>query len=145
MNFHDRVKALDWVRIYENLESKGFALADELLTSAECAQLAASYNSPKLFRSTINMVRYNFGLGEYKYFSYPLPALVQEIRESMYPFLAILANQWATALRTESSWPTQHATVEPPTNQRLYVTSRLAGGAKPPPQNLHTSLKRYVP
>ncbi len=62
----------------------------------------------KLYRGTINMQRYRFGKGEYKYFSYPLPDLLQKIRESLYPPLALLANDWMKRLAINTVFPPQH-------------------------------------
>jgi hypothetical protein len=89
---------LDWVAISESLSSLGYALTGPLLTSAECAELIAFYSDDENFRSQVVMERYRFGKGDYKYFRYPLPAVVQQLRESTYPQLAKIANLWCTQL-----------------------------------------------
>jgi len=96
----DRLTRLDWAEIGAALDEWGFALTPALLTPAECAGLRALYTDPARFRSRVDMARYRFGVGEYKYFSEPLPPIVQEMRERMYPPLAAVANRWEAALRT---------------------------------------------
>jgi hypothetical protein len=67
--------------------------------------LILQYNNDVLYRKTINMERYRFGLGEYKYFQYPLPAIIQQLRENVYPKLAPVANSWMRALNIEKHFP----------------------------------------
>ncbi|HEY8286222.1 MAG TPA: 2OG-Fe(II) oxygenase [Chloroflexota bacterium] len=83
----------------------GCALTGPLLTPEECAQLAALYDEPRHFRSTINMERYRFGKGEYRYFAYPLPDLVQRLRQAFYPYLLPIARDWAAKLGKDAPWP----------------------------------------
>jgi uncharacterized protein len=93
-----RVRALDWPAIQAGLDAYGYATTPPLLTAAECAALVRLYGQEQPFRSTIDMARYNFGSGEYKYFARPLPALVGSLRTSLYPRLAPIANAWAERL-----------------------------------------------
>jgi uncharacterized protein len=87
-----RVAALDWPGIASAIDAHGCAVARALIDAQACAALAASYDDEALFRSRIVMARHGFGRGEYKYFAYPLPALVGELRAAMYPPLAEVAN-----------------------------------------------------
>ena len=96
----DRLARLDWAGIGASLDEWGFALTPTLLTPPECAELRALYADPAGFRSRVDMAHYRFGVGEYKYFSEPLPPIVQEMRESAYPPLAVIANRWEAALKT---------------------------------------------
>jgi len=96
----DRLARLDWAGIGTALDEWGFALTSPLLTPAECAELRVLYTDPAHFRSRVDMARYRFGVGEYKYFSEPLPPVVQEMRGQMYPPLAAIANRWEAALKT---------------------------------------------
>ena len=76
---------LDWPRILADLDAYGCALvAGNVLSGEECAALAASYTADDLFRSRVVMARHGFGRGEYKYFRYPLPKLVADLREVLY-------------------------------------------------------------
>jgi uncharacterized protein len=95
-----RMTRLDWAEIGTALDDRGFARTPELLTPSECAALRALYTDPSRFRSRVDMARFRFGVGEYKYFSEPLPPIVQVMRERMYPPLAVIANRWEAALKT---------------------------------------------
>ena len=87
-----RVAALDWPGIAAAIDAHGCAVERALVAPQACAALAASYDDDALFRSRIVMARHGFGRGEYKYFAYPLPALVGELRAAMYPPLAEVSN-----------------------------------------------------
>ena len=80
--------SLDWTAISESLSSSGYALTGRLLSPAECAALLSLYSDTGKFRRQVVMERYRFGKGDYKYFRYPLPPVVQQLRESTYPHLA---------------------------------------------------------
>jgi hypothetical protein len=84
---------VDWKQALTQLDERGFALLNGVLSQDDCETLAASYDNDGQFRSRIDMSRYAFGRGEYKYFKYPLPGIVQQLRLSMYPHLAPLGNQ----------------------------------------------------
>jgi hypothetical protein len=104
-----QVAALDWAGIAAQLDSYGCATTGRLLTSQQCAALAASYASDALFRSRVVMARHGFGRGEYKYFSYPLPELVASLRAALYPPLADVANRWNDAMGIAVRFPRDHA------------------------------------
>lgn len=91
---------LDWDGIGASLDEWGHARTPALLSPSECAELRALYAEDARFRSRVDMARYRFGVGEYKYFAEPLPPSVQELRESAYPPLAVIANRWEAALKT---------------------------------------------
>jgi len=76
-----------------------------LLNAAECRSISALYGEAQLFRSTIDMARYRFGSGQYRYFDRPLPALVVELREALYPYLLPIAQDWAAKLGKPAPWP----------------------------------------
>lgn len=103
-----RVQHANWQSIAEQLHSKGFASIPQLLTNEECETLKVSYNHQTLYRKTIVMERYRFGLGEYKYFTYPLPALLQHLREQLYTHLAPIANTWMEVLNLPAVFPPTH-------------------------------------
>jgi hypothetical protein len=67
------------------------------------ADLAASYAEDSPFRSRVVMARHGFGRGEYKYFRYPLPPLVAELRTLLYPRLAGIAGRWE-----QTRYPREH-------------------------------------
>lgn len=106
MRKHEGVDAIDWQSIALSLDEKGYALAGSILSAAKCQQVQSIYDDPGTsYRSTIKMARYNFGRGEYKYFDYPLPDIVQSLRESFYTGLAPIANDWELRFGNESRWP----------------------------------------
>jgi hypothetical protein len=104
-----RVDTVDWPRISADLDAQGWAMLDRLLTPHECKAVAALYEGGGQFRSQVVMARHGFGRGEYKYFDYPLPALVAELRTSIYPHLAPIANRWNAAMGIDVRYPPIHA------------------------------------
>jgi hypothetical protein len=100
-----RIAGIDWDALTKRLDDEGFATTGVLLDIDECAAFAAVYNDDTRFRKRIVMEQHNFGVGEYKYFDYPLPRPVQALRQTFYPRLASIANDWARALGEKSSFP----------------------------------------
>ncbi len=90
-----RERAIDWEGVRSHLDERGFALIRNVLSKPTCGEIAGFYADDRYFRSRIEMSRYAFGQGEYKYFKYPLPDVVQRYRSSIYSQLAPLANRWA--------------------------------------------------
>jgi uncharacterized protein len=105
----DRVKALDWDRIEGDLASQGSAVLERLLSPEECRDIASLYPEDDQFRSRIVMGRHGFGRGEYKYFAYPLPDLIESLRTALYPCLAPIANHWNELMRVDARYPARHA------------------------------------
>ncbi|HEU5402393.1 MAG TPA: 2OG-Fe(II) oxygenase [Terriglobales bacterium] len=104
----DLVSALDWPRIETELNERGYAITGRILSAEQCGELASSYTDDSTFRSQVVMARHGFGRGEYKYFRYPLPGIIQDLRTSFYPHLARVANVWEEALGREPSYPPDH-------------------------------------
>ena len=104
-----RVDAIAWPCICADLDAQGNAVIERLISPGECDALASLYATDALFRSRVVMARHGYGRGEYKYFSYPLPALVSALRTALYPRLAPLANRWSEAMGLETRFPVQHA------------------------------------
>jgi len=104
----ERIAAIDWQAMAASLNEVSHAVAP-LLTAAECTALATLYDDRECFRSKVVMARHGYGRGEYKYFAYPLPGLVLEIRTALYPPLARMANEWERKLNTGREWPGRHA------------------------------------
>jgi uncharacterized protein len=96
------------MKLEQDLNNKGFAIIKNVLSKAECDQLIQDYNADDRYRKTITMERYRFGLGEYKYFRYPLPDLINNIRETVYPQLVPVANQWMALLNIDTRYPPTH-------------------------------------
>lgn len=104
-----RVDALDWSTVEAELDRYGCAHVSSLLSGGECDALRALYSHDALYRSRVVMARHGFGRGEYKYFAYPLPAVVDALRATIYPHLAPIANRWNDALRIDVRYPLDHA------------------------------------
>jgi hypothetical protein len=104
-----RVAELDWRDLSAQLDARGSAVVGQLLTPHECRGLAAIYPEDRLFRSRVVMARHGFGSGEYRYFTYPLPADVGTLREAFYARLAPIANEWNERLGLEQRYPASHA------------------------------------
>ena len=124
-NAISRVSALDWHRVSQNLDNYGNATLEHILDPDHCKALADLYQHNDLFRSRVVMGQHGFGRGEYKYFSYPLPDIVEKLRTSLYWRLAPVANRWNTAMGVEVRYPKTHA--------EFIARCHHAGQAKPTP------------
>lgn len=106
----DKVKALDWAAIEASLDAYGYAVIPTLLAPGSCHALAQQYDCDRLYRSRVVMGRHGFGRGEYKYFAYPLPKLIERLRTTIYPHLVPTANRWNEAMGIDVCYPKTHAT-----------------------------------
>jgi uncharacterized protein len=105
----NRVDALDWDDLREQLDDRGFAITRPVLTPAECADLSDLFDGGR-FRSTIDMARHRFGDGRYRYFDHPLPEPIAALRAALYPRLAPVANRWSALLGGGAdAFPLEHA------------------------------------
>jgi uncharacterized protein len=100
---------IPWEQVVQDLDAQGNAIIKGILSAAECDHVRALYPERKLFRSEVIMERHGFGRGEYRYFSYPLPALIATLRTSLYPHLVPIANRWNEAMGVDVRYPTTHA------------------------------------
>lgn len=121
----DRIAQLDWPVITSQLQAKGFATTGPLLTAAETTALKANYEQDTLFRSRVVMARHGFGQGEYKYFNYPLPHLVEQLRQCLYPQLSNLANLWHQQMGLDIQFP--------PSLAHMLARCHAAGQQRPTP------------
>lgn len=104
-----RLKAIFWTPVFEHLNGYGWATIEKILTADACSALAGLYDDDHLFRSHVVMARHGFGRGEYKYFKYPLPDVIAELRTALYRRLAPLANRWNESLGIDIRFPDVHA------------------------------------
>ena len=104
-----RIQRIDGSALEGDLEAQGWSVLRDLLTSAECDGLASLYAQEEGFRSRVVMARHGFGKGEYRYFSYPLPPLIQSLRTALYPRLVPLANRWHERMGMDVRFPAEHA------------------------------------
>lgn len=105
----DRIEVFDWEGVSARLDAQGSAVLERVLAPDECRALAGLYSDEDRFRSRVVMARHGFGRGEYKYFSYPLPGMVADLRSAFYPRLAPIANRWNAAMRIDVRYPEAHA------------------------------------
>jgi len=116
---------LDWNQVEQDLSGYGCATLKGLFSPAECEGLASMYALDEPFRSRIVMSRHGFGKGEYKYFAYPLPPLIDEARPALYAHLAPIANRWNERMRIEARYPAQH--------EDFLAQCRAVGQTRPTP------------
>jgi hypothetical protein len=108
-NGNEHADTFDWLRISQELDNQGSAVLEQLVSADECQALATMYPKDELFRSRVVMGRHGFGRGEYKYFNYPLPDIIGELRTELYARLAPVANRWNAAMGSEIRYPETHA------------------------------------
>lgn len=101
--------AQNWPRLGEEIDRFGHAVTDPILTQEDCATLIAAYEEEPRYRKRVVMARHGYGQGEYRYFAYPLPGLIETLRTAAYPHLAPIANRWAEALGSDRRYPSTHA------------------------------------
>jgi len=117
------IRSFDWTSITESLNDTGYALIPKLISDEDCQNLIDSYSDNAAYRKTVVMERYRYGLGEYRYFNYPLPPLVQKLRQAVYPMLAPVANNWMRVLNIDKLFPATH--------EELQQLCHEAGQTKP--------------
>src|SRR5262245_2092968 len=120
-----RIDRLDWERISHELGEEGHSVIERVLSPGECESIANLYSRDELFRSRIVMARHGFGRGEYKYFQYPLPPLIGDLRTAASPYLFPIANPWNAEMRISRRFPETHA-------EYIEICHR-AGQTKPTP------------
>jgi len=106
--FRKKLAQLDWQNITKMMHQQGYMLLEQLLTESQCDLIKSHYDHPTLYRKTVNMQRYRFGLGEYRYFNYPLPHMIHQLRTQMYSYLMPIANAWFNMLNIETTFPENH-------------------------------------
>lgn len=101
----EKLSTCDWEVITGEMNNKGYTIIPDLLSIPQCEELIDNYDNANAYRKTVVMERYRFGLGEYKYFNYPLPGLIQTVREIIYPKLSPIANNWMKVLNIDKKFP----------------------------------------
>ena len=127
-----RIAGYDWRELSAELSKYGCAIIKGLLSHEECQQMASLYLQEGHFRSHIRMAQHGFGKGEYRYFKYPLPDLLDRLRTALYPRLAAVANDWNERMGIDQRYPARHS--------ELLKLCHDAGQTKPTPL-----LLQYVP
>jgi len=125
MDIEERIAGLDWDRIGREVDQRGWATTGPVLTGDERVALASPYEDDSLYRSRVIMARHGFGQGEYRYFAYPLPPLIQQLRVKLYERLLPLANRWRMALGGSEPLPDSF--------EEYMLRCHAAGQARPTP------------
>jgi uncharacterized protein len=105
----ERVEAISWEQVTNDLDAEGNTVIKGILSSGECDRIRVLYQKEEIFRSRVVMERHGFGRGEYRYFSYPLPGLIAELRTLVYPHLVPIANRWNEAIGINVQYPAKHS------------------------------------
>jgi len=135
-SIQNRVADIAWERVFAQLSESGYAPTGPLLNLEQCAGLTALFSKEEPFRSHVVMERYRFGKGDYKYFRYPLPEVVEQLRTATYPHLAKIANRWSSELgSTEKPFPPDH--------KQFLDRCHRAGQKQPTPLVLHYEAGGY--
>ena len=125
LSVNERCTAVDWEQVFLDLDTKGAAIVKGLLSPDECMTISALYSNDDGFRSRVVMERHGFGRGEYKYFSYPLPDLIMNLRTTTYVSLVPIANRWNALMNIEIRYSVSHV--------EFLHRCHLAGQQKPTP------------
>ena len=121
----NQIDHMDWAQIAGDLDAQGWAVAKALLGAEVCAGLSMLYEEDGRFRGTVTMARHGFGRGEYRYFAYPLPGIVADLRTQLYARLAPIANRWNGTMGIDAEFPDNHAD--------FLARCHAAGQARPTP------------
>jgi hypothetical protein len=105
----ERVEAISWEQVSQDLDAEGNAVIKDILSMDECDKIRDLYEKKEIFRSQVVMERHGFGRGEYRYFGYPLPALIADLRTLVYPHLVPIANRWNESMGINVLYPAKHA------------------------------------
>lgn len=130
-----RISRYAWAELADSLGERGYARLPGLLDAGECNELIRLYDQPDHFRSNVEMSAHAFGEGSYRYFAYPLPALVAALREFLYPPLRVIANRWHEQLAVAARYPASLAS--------FLEACHAAGQTRPTPLLLHYDVDGY--
>lgn len=103
-----RLQHLHWPRLQSQLDQKGHTLLPGLVDERTCDQWITGYEDQGTYRKTVVMERHRFGRGEYRYFDYPLPNTIHQLRTALYPYLAPIANRWMRFLNIDQPYPEEY-------------------------------------
>lgn len=101
----DNINKINWQQMSEKIHANGYVIVPKLFAKEQCQKLIIFYDKGTRYRKVVNMQRHRFGLGEYKYFDYPLPEMIQTIRTIIYPKLVPIVNLWMEQLRVDRQFP----------------------------------------
>ncbi len=119
------IPAYDWQKIGAELDQFGATILENIISPQDCHEIAAGYHTLAAFRTVISMRKHGFGRGEYKYYANPIPALILNLRQKLYPQLAPIANRWSERLGSDVRFP--------PTHDAFLERCHAAGQTRPTP------------
>lgn len=131
----DITERVNWEKCSADLNADGYAVLERLIAPSQCSSIIDLYDHDEKFRKRVIMEKHGFGNGEYKYFAYPLPNLIQELRTAVYPKLAPIANAWHAAMKLDGQFPPEHA--------EFLDRCHKAGQTKPTPLILKYNANDY--
>ena len=142
INIKDRIAEIDWKVVTNEMDLRGFSSISKVLSDQQCAEFVQNYHVANIYRKTVVMERYRFGLGEYRYFNYPLPDLIQTVREEIYPKLAPIANLWMDNLNIEKQFPNNFSELQTlcRNNDQIFPTPLILKYGKGGFNTLHQDL-----
>ncbi|SNY95344.1 2OG-Fe(II) oxygenase [Flagellimonas pacifica] len=100
-----KLEDVDWNNAQQTLDQQGYAIVENVLNADDCQEFIEGFENPERYRKNVDMERYRFGKGHYKYFKYPLPDILSKLREHVYPKLVPVANQWMRNLKLDINFP----------------------------------------
>ncbi len=100
-----RMAEIDWAEVAEKLDEQGWCRLRGVMEPGSCRRLVSLYDSDDRFRKTVGMLQHRFGEGDYRYFRYPLPIPVGQLRRGFYKGLVPIANAWAERLERPFRYP----------------------------------------
>ncbi|MEH6631045.1 MAG: 2OG-Fe(II) oxygenase [Halopseudomonas aestusnigri] len=112
-------------QVETDLNQQGYAILKGMIGADDCVRLSQAYDQDDPFRSRVVMARHGFGQGEYKYFTYPLPDLISDLRKGLYLPLAGIANRWNETMKMDQRFPATH--------KQYLDLCHAAGQTKPTP------------
>ena len=101
------LEVVDWKNAQQKLDQQGYAVVENVLSDEDCQEFMEGFENPERYRKNVDMERYRFGKGHYKYFKYPLPDTISKLREHVYPKLVPVANQWMHNLKLDINFPAE--------------------------------------
>ena len=134
-SIQSRVEFIDWTATEAHLDAHGFAMLSDMLSPAECKAIAGLYDDDTRFRSKVTMSRHGFGRGEYKYYAYPLPEIIADLRTLLYPRLAPIADRWNDTMGIPVRYPATH--------EEFIARCHAAGQTRPTPLLLQYGADDY--
>ena len=142
LDVQNKLESIDWVRVSEAMHNKGYAVVPGVFSKVHCQHFIDQYDNSTAYRKTVVMERYRFGRGEYKYFAYPLPDIIQRIRETVYPKLVPIANLWMNQLEIDKQFPLTYQSLlaECKANQQLKPTPLILKYGRGDFNTLHQDL-----